>query len=127
MGKLFGLRFRDGPIGRTIAFVADQQFRRPFGRVPIDFFQPIADVIETFGRRGIVHHNDAIRTAVIGRCDGPEPFLSRGIPNLQLDRLIVNFDRPETKIHTNGANVRFRKRIVLKNQKRETRRESERE
>jgi hypothetical protein len=46
----------------------------------------------------IVHDYDSIRATVIRARYCLESFLARGVPNLQLDRFLVYFDRSETKI-----------------------------
>jgi hypothetical protein len=39
--------------------------------------------------------------------------LTGSVPDLQLDRLFIDFDSAKTKVYANGANVAFRKSVIL--------------
>jgi len=39
------------------------------------------------------------------RRDGPEPLLTRRVPDLQLDPLSVDVDRSDLKVHPDGGDV----------------------
>ena len=57
-----------------------------------------------------------MRAAVVRRSNCPEPLLARRVPNLQLDRLALQLNRPDLKVNTNRRYVRLRIRVVGKSQ-----------
>ena len=57
-----------------------------------------------------------MRTAVVRRSNRPEPLLARCVPNLQLDRLALQLNRPDLKVNTNRRYIRLRIRVVGKTQ-----------
>lgn len=65
---------------RHIALVADEQLVDALGGVPVNFLQPLLDVVEAVHVGDVVDDADAVGTAVIGRRDCPESFLAGGIP-----------------------------------------------
>ena len=44
--------------------------------------EPLLDVVEWFLVCDVVDHDDAVGASVVGRGDGPEPLLPRGVPDL---------------------------------------------
>ena len=50
----------------------------------------------------IINEQYTHRTAIVSRRDGSETFLARRIPNLQLDTLAVQLDRPDLEIDADG-------------------------
>ena len=38
-------------------------------------------------------------------CDGPEPFLASGVPDLQFDPFTINIDCSNFEIHTNCCDI----------------------
>lgn len=53
-----------------------------------------------------------MRPPVVGRRDGPEPFLARSVPDLQLHGLAVQLHSLDLEINTNGGDVVVRVRVV---------------
>ena len=64
----------------------------------LDVPDPVLDVVETLLVGNIIDKHDAHGPAVVGRGDGPEPLLSRRVPNLQLDLLPVQLDCPDLEV-----------------------------
>ena len=64
----------------------------------LDVPDPVLDVVEALLVGDVVHQHDAHGAAVVGRGDGPEPLLSRRVPNLQLDLLPVQLDCPDLEV-----------------------------
>jgi hypothetical protein len=54
--------------------------------------QPLLYVVEGFVISDIVHDNNAVGTAVVGRCNGTETLLSGRVPNLKFDCLAIEFN-----------------------------------
>ena len=52
-------------------------------------------VLERFLVGDVIHHDDAISTAVVGVSDGAEPLLPCRVPNLQLHCFILDFNGSE--------------------------------
>ena len=52
----------------------------------------------------IVDKQDAHGATVVGCRDGAEPFLAGRVPNLQLDSLSVQLDRPDLEVDANRGN-----------------------
>mmetsp|Transcript_12018 Transcript_12018/g.48380 ORF Transcript_12018/g.48380 Transcript_12018/m.48380 type:complete len:326 (-) Transcript_12018:171-1148(-) len=109
--RLGGFR-RDGLVVLHVGLVADEQFARAVRRVAIHLRQPIGDVLKGFLARHVVHHDDAVGAAVVGRRDGPEALLAGGVPDLQLDRLAVDLDRAKPKVDADRRDVRLGERVV---------------
>lgn len=65
---------------RHVALVADEQLVDAVSGIAVDLLQPLLDVVERVHVGDIVHHADAVGTTVVGRGDGSETLLSRGIP-----------------------------------------------
>ncbi len=74
--------------------------RRGFARFARShLLQPLSHVLKAFPVRHVVDHDDAVGAPVVCRRDGPEPFLARRVPDLQLDRLVRHRHGAETKVH----------------------------
>ena len=82
LGKLLGRVVVDHLLCRQIALVADQQLVDIFARIAVDLLQPLPHVVERNLVGDVVHHNDAVRAAIVRRCDGTEALLTGGIPDL---------------------------------------------
>ena len=65
---------------RHIALVAYEQLVDTICSVSVNLLQPLLDVVERVHVRNIVDDADAMGASVVGRGDGSEAFLSRGIP-----------------------------------------------
>ena len=89
IGKLLALFRAHDTLGRQIGLVTDQQLVDIFRSVPVNFMQPLLDVVKGIRVRHVIDDNNAVSAAVVGRSDGSETLLSSRIPNLQLDCLCV--------------------------------------
>jgi hypothetical protein len=92
VGKLFALFRRYNTLGREIALVADQELVNVFRRISVNFVQPLLNIVEGFGVGHVVNDNNAVRAAVVGRRNRTKAFLAGCVPNLQLDRLLVQLN-----------------------------------
>jgi len=92
VGELLALLGADDPLRREVGFIAHEELVDVLGGVPVDLVQPLLHVVERLGIRHVVHHDDAVRSAVVRRRDRPEPLLSGRVPNLELNRLLVEFN-----------------------------------
>jgi len=54
---------------------------------------------------GVVHDDDAVRAAVVGAGDGAEALLTSRVPDLQLDGLAIELDRPNLEVDADRADV----------------------
>ena len=84
--NLIGKRLRrlvvHRPLRREVALVTHQQLVHVLVGVPVDLVEPLLDVVEGLRVRHVVHHDDAVSAAVVGRGDRPETLLARGVPDL---------------------------------------------
>ena len=55
----------------------------------LDFLEPSGDVVEGFLLGDVVDQDDAVGALVVGGGDGLEAFLAGGVPDVQLELLIV--------------------------------------
>ena len=97
------------------------------------YLEPLLDVVEGLLVRDIVDHDDAVSASVVRRGDGPEPLLTRGVPNLQwkflkswtstlpdnssnlkLDGLSVKLNSSNFEIYSYRGNVRFSICVIRK-------------
>ncbi len=65
---------------RHIALVADEQLVDALGRIPVDFLQPLLDVVERVHVGHIVDDADAVGAAVVRGGDCAEALLAGGVP-----------------------------------------------
>jgi hypothetical protein len=92
----------DGFLGDQIRFVSDQKLVDTFNCVSVNLLQPLLDIREGIYRSAsdssiwsrqltavcdVVDDNDTVSTPVVRRGNGPETFLSSGIPLLDQLRL----------------------------------------
>ena len=66
---------------------------------------PGLHVVEGVLVRDIVHDNDAVRAAVVRRGDCAEALLSCRVPDLELDCLSLELERPDLEVDTDGRDV----------------------
>jgi len=71
------------------------------GMVP-ELLQPPGDVVVGLVLADVVDEQSTNGTAIVRRRDGPVPFLTRGIPDLRLDRLGVDLDGASRELDTDG-------------------------
>ena len=55
----------------------------------------------------VVDDNDAVGAAVVGRGDGAEALLACRVPDLELDRLALEFDGADLEVYADGRDVRL--------------------
>jgi len=89
IGKLLALLRRHDTLGGQIGLVADQQLVDVFRGVPVNFVEPLFDIVEGFHVGDIVNHDNAMSSAVVRRRNGSEALLARRVPNLELDRFLI--------------------------------------
>ena len=65
----------------------------------LDLLQPVLYVVKGGLLRAIVHQNDSHCALVVCLSNRSEAFLSRRIPYLQLDALILHIDRLDLKVN----------------------------
>ena len=83
---------RGDTFGRQVGLVSHEELVYVFTSVPINFVEPLFDIVEGFHVGDIIDNNNAVGTAVVGRCNGAETLLSCRVPNLKFDRLAVKFN-----------------------------------
>ena len=62
----------------------------------LDLGEPAIDADETLLIRQVTHHDDAVSTLVIRVGDSPIPFLSGRVPDLELNRGLVDLKSSES-------------------------------
>ena len=85
--------------------------------VLLDLGDPVTNRFERSAVRHVVHKQDALSSAEIGRGDGAETLLPRSIPNLQLDSLAVDLHILDLEINTNGGNESGGEGVICVTQK----------
>lgn len=75
-----------------IALVADQHDHDIGVRMVPKLFQPPRDIVVGLVFADIVDEQGADGSTIVGGCDGSVSLLSRGIPDLCLDRFRVHLD-----------------------------------
>ena len=80
----------------------------------LDLIQPDGNAEEALTVGKVKDDNDSVGTLVISISDRSIAFLSSCIPNLQLDRALVNLKCAEPEVDTNSANVVLLEAIILK-------------
>merc|ERR1740138_246150 len=103
---------RNLPLLLVITFVPDKDFTGAVGSVLVDLLNPTIDVVEGLPIASIVNHDDAVRPAVVGGGDRAEALLPGCVPDLELDRLTVDWQGAESEVDTDGGDVRFRELVV---------------
>eukprot|EP00303_Exanthemachrysis_gayraliae_P009107 CAMPEP_0206003608 /NCGR_PEP_ID=MMETSP1464-20131121/3468_1 /ASSEMBLY_ACC=CAM_ASM_001124 /TAXON_ID=119497 /ORGANISM="Exanthemachrysis gayraliae, Strain RCC1523" /LENGTH=533 /DNA_ID=CAMNT_0053376987 /DNA_START=147 /DNA_END=1744 /DNA_ORIENTATION=+ len=111
-GKLVGRLRLHLALGGEVALVAHEELVDVLRSVPVNLVQPRLDVLEGLRVGHVVHHDDAVGTAVVAARDGAEALLARGVPDLQLDGLAVELDGADLKVHADGRDVRLRVSVV---------------
>jgi hypothetical protein len=81
-----------------VALVAEDHLLHVRARVLLNVPDPVLDVVKALLVGDIIDEHDAHGAAVVGGGDGPEPLLSGCVPDLELDLLSVQLDRPDFEI-----------------------------
>lgn len=71
-------------------------------RMVPQLLQPPRDVLEREALADVVDEERTDGAPVVGRSDGAVPLLTRSIPNLSLDRLVVDLDGPCGELDADG-------------------------
>lgn len=101
-GKGLSLLGRYGAQVAQIALVADEHDDNVGVGVVAQFLEPPGDVLVGLVLADIVDEEGADSTTVVGRGDGAVTLLAGGIPNLCLDGLGVDLDRPGGELDADG-------------------------
>jgi len=110
-----------------IAFVANKQLIYILIRIAIDFVKPLLHVVERLQIGHIVDHNNAVCSTIVAGSNCAEAFLSSSVPDLQLNGLTIEIERPDFlnyrqiadqieisyEIDTNGGNVAVGISVIL--------------
>ena len=113
-----GSRARRAALARArlfvlhVVLVPHQQFARRLARVAVHLVQPVVHVAERLGVRDVVHHDDAVRPAIVGRRDRAEPLLAGRVPDLQFYRLAVHLYCFKPEIDADRRDVAFCKLVM---------------
>ena len=62
----------------------------------------------------VVHQQRADGAAVVGRGDGAEALLARGVPERELDALAAGLDHLHLEVHADRGNIALRVGVVRK-------------
>lgn len=95
VGKFLALFGGNDAFGGEVGFVADQKLVDILRGVSIDFVQPLFDVVKGLLIRDVVDDNDPVRASVVRRRNGSEALLAGGVPDLKLDRFLIQLDRAD--------------------------------
>ena len=90
---------------RNIRFVGDQDFLHIGLGMSLNLLQPVLDVVESGHFSTVIDQQDAHGALVVRLCNGAESFLASGVPHLELDRLVENFDGLDPEIYADGGHV----------------------
>lgn len=75
-----------------------------------ELFEPSCDVVVCLVLADVINEKCAYRASVVGGCNGSVALLASSIPDLRLDGLCVDLDRPSCKFDTNrrlGIEIEF--------------------
>lgn len=89
-----------------VGLVSDEEAVDPFDGVAFDLSEPGLYVREGVLVGHVVHDDDPVRPAVVGRGDGPETLLPCGVPDLELDRLALQLERADLDWEKKGGGKR---------------------
>ena len=109
-GELLGILRRNSPEMSQIALVAHKHDDDVGIRMVSELLQPPGNVVVGLVLADVVDEQSADSTTVVSRCDGSISLLTSSIPDLSLDRLGVNLDRPGCEL---DAYCRLRVEVEL--------------
>ena len=116
VGELLALLGGDDALRGQVGLVADQELVDVLASVPVDLVQPLLHVVEGLVVGDVVDDDDAVGSAVVGRGNGAEALLPRGVPNLELDGLAVELDGADLEVDPDGGDVRLGVGVVGKSE-----------
>ena len=96
-----------------IHFISEDHDFDVTARVFLNLVQPDWDAKKTFTVCQIEDDDYAIGTLVVCIRDRPIPLLSRRVPDLQLDRALIDLECAEAEVDPNSANVILLEAIIL--------------
>ena len=94
--------FADFPLFFQIAFVAHYKLDHLVTCVFLDLAEPRVDVVEGVPVSDVVHQDDSVGPFVVGGCYGFEPFLPSGVPDVQLDSVVLDSQVFDFEIDSDG-------------------------
>ena len=96
------------PVRVEVALVPDEDLHDLVVRVTlIDLLHPLRDLLERLPVRDVVDDDDPVAAVVVALCDGAEPLLASGIPDLELDDLAIVLGRAYLEVDANCRNEIF--------------------
>ena len=96
-----------------IHFIREDHDLDVTARVLLDLVQPDGDAEKALAVGQIEDDDYAIGAFVVRIRDGAVALLSRRVPNLQLDRALVDLECAEAEVDPNSANVILLETIIL--------------
>lgn len=100
--KVLAVLCRHGSQVPLIGLVAHEHDDNVAVRMVPQLLQPPGHVLEREALADVVDEERADSAAVVGRGNGAVPFLARSVPNLRLDGLVVDLDRPRSELDADG-------------------------
>ena len=79
----------------------------------LDLAEPDRDAKEALSVGHVEDHDDPIGALVVRIRDRAVPLLPRCVPNLQLNRALIDLEGSEAEIDTNSAKVVFLEAVIL--------------
>jgi len=107
-----------------VTLIANQHTRNVLWCVLFNLVHPVLDRAEALSVRYVICHEYTMRALVVAWCNRLEALRSCRVPNLQLNRLAVHFDRADFlyftsiskstyEVHTDGWHEVVRENIIL--------------
>ena len=100
-------------LSLVVHFVREDHDLHVGSRVLIDLVQPDRDALEALTISQIEDDNDAVGSFVVSIGDGAVALLASRVPNLQLDRALIDLQRAEAEIDADRADVVLLEAIIL--------------
>ena len=114
LGKPLPLFGTDLAPAVQIRFVAYEHHHYVWVSVLSHFLQPSGQVVEGLFAGDVVHQQSTGGSSVVGPRYAFKGFLASGVPDLQLDVLLVNFDCPTAELYADGQVVLLSEPLVGK-------------
>ena len=102
---LLSFIFLNLPLMLQVAFGRDQDLAYTFGSIALDLLDPGGNVLEGLFVIDGVGEDDASSALVVGLGDVSEPFLTSGVPDLQLDLGFPNLDSFQFEVDADGGHI----------------------
>ena len=111
--KLCDLFVCDLDLSLVVHFVCQHHDLYVGARVLLYLTEPDRDAQKALSVRHVKDHDYTVSTLVVGICDRSVAFLAGRIPNLQLDRRLVDLQGAEAEVHSNRAQVVLLEAVIL--------------